>query len=80
MKKHSPTGDLAALHDLLDRIEAGELTIRRGNEDVTKQEVILLKAAIARCETILARTESERKPGESINYSGRSKRFSRSDK
>jgi hypothetical protein len=80
MNKPSPTEDLAALHDLLSRLETGELTLRRGYEDISKQEIGLLKAAITRLETILERMGSEQKSDEPINYSGRTRRFSRSDK
>ena len=80
MNKPRPTDNLAMLHDLLSRIETGELTIHRGGEDVSKQEIGPLKAAITRLETILQRIRSEQKSDKSINYSGRSKRFSRSDK
>jgi hypothetical protein len=77
MNKPSPAEDLAMLRDLLSRIEAGELTMRRGHQDVGKEEIGSLKAAITRLGAILEHRESERKSDESINYAGRTKRFSR---
>jgi len=80
MNKPSPTDDLAMLQELLSRIETGELTLHRGHEDVSKQETGPLKTAVTRLETTLQHIGSERKSDKSINFSGRSKRFSRSDK
>lgn len=75
-----PIDNLAALQDLLDRMEAGEMTLRRGQEDVSEHGIDVLRAAIARLETALERKGSDRKSEKPINYSGRTKRFSRGDK
>ena len=80
MKKPHPIDELAALHDLLSCLETGEMTLRRGNVDVSKREIGVLKPTIAYLEQILERIKSERKSERPINYSGRTKRFSRNDK
>jgi len=75
MNSAPPADELATLRNLLSRIETGELTLRRGNQDVGKHEINILKQEIARLEAILERVRLEGdKP---INYSGRTKRFSR---
>jgi hypothetical protein len=80
MKQPHPVEELAALHDLLNSLETGEMTLRRGNEDVSKHEIGVLKPAIAHLETILGRTKPYRKGEKPINYSGRTKRFSRNER
>lgn len=78
MNKPHPVQELEALHDLLNCLERGEMTLRRGNEDVTKHQIGVLASAIAHLETVLGLIKSERKS--EINYSGRTKRFSRNKK
>ena len=80
MNKPHPVEELSALKSFVDRLEAGEIILRRGDEDVSEHEIRVLKPAIARLETFLAGIKSERKSDKPINYSGRSKRFSRNDK
>jgi hypothetical protein len=80
MSKPPPIDDLSALRDLLDRLEAGEMTLRRGQEDVSEHGIDVLRTAVARLEAVLERKGSDRKSDKTINYSGRTKRFSRSDK
>ena len=80
MNKPHPIDELAALHDLLSCLETGEMTLRRGNVDVSKREIGVLKPTIAHLERILERIKSERKSERPINYSGRTKRFSKNDK
>jgi hypothetical protein len=77
MKSSPPAHELAALHDFIDRIETGELTLRRGNQDVGKQEIDVLKREIARLGKVLERVKSEGASDKPINYSGRTKRFSK---
>ena len=69
--------ELATFRDLLDRLETGELTLRRGNQDVSKQEIGVLKREIARLGKVLERIKSEGASDKPINYSGRTKRFSK---
>jgi hypothetical protein len=77
MNSFPPGDELATLRDLLNRIEAGELTLRHGDRDVSKQELSILKREIARLEKVLDRDNSQGdKP---ITYAGRTKRFSRND-
>jgi hypothetical protein len=80
MNKPHPIDELAALHDLLSCLETGEMTLRRGNVDVSKREIGVLKPTIAHLEQILERIKSERNSERPINYSGRTKRFSKNDK
>ena len=80
MNKPHPIDELAPLHDLLSCLETGEMTLRRGNVDVSKREIGVLKPTIAHLEQILERIKSERKSERPINYSGRTKRFSKNDK
>ena len=80
MNNPLPNKDLAALHDLISRLETGEIALRRGLEDVSEHGIGVLRAALARLETTLAHKESERKSDQPINYSGRTKRFTRGDK
>ena len=77
MNSFPPADELATLRDFLNRIETGELALRRGDQDVSKQEISVLKREIARLEKVLERVKSQSdKP---INYSGRTKRFSRDE-
>lgn len=80
MNNPPPIEDLAARHDLLSRLETGEIALRRGLEDVSEHGIGVLRAALARLDTTLARKEAERKSDQPINYSGRTKRFRRGDK
>jgi hypothetical protein len=75
MKSFSPTDELATIRNFLHRIETGELTLRRGNEDVSQHEINILKREIARLEEVLERIKLE--DDKPLNYSGRTKRFSR---
>ena len=72
--------ELATFRDLLDRLETGELTLRRGNQDVSKHEISVLKREIAHLEKVLERVKLEGGSDKPINYSGRTKRFSRENK
>jgi hypothetical protein len=72
--------ELATFRDLLDRLETGELTLRRGNQDVSKHEISVLKREIAHLEKVLERVKLEGGSDKPINYSGRTKRFSRDNK
>ena len=80
MNSRHPADQLASLRDLLNRLETGELTLRRADQDVSKQESSVLKSEIARLEKILERVKLEGASDKPINYSGRTKRFSRNDK
>jgi hypothetical protein len=55
MTKPHQKDELAMLRDLQKRLETGTLTMRRNREDVTQQEIGILKREIAHFETILAR-------------------------
>ena len=55
MTEPHPKNELATLRDLLNRLETGVLTMRRNHEDVTQQEIGILKLEIAHLETILTR-------------------------
>jgi hypothetical protein len=59
MNSAPPADELATLRNLLSRIETGELTLRRGNQDVSKHEISILKQEIARLEAILERVRLE---------------------
>lgn len=80
MNSRHPADELASLRDLLNRLETGELTLRRADQDVSKQESSVLRSEIARLEKILERVKLEGASDKPINYSGRTKRFSRNDK
>ena len=80
MNSRHPADQLASLRDLLNRLETGELTLRRADQDVSKQESSVLRSEIARLEKILERVKLEGASDKPINYSGRTKRFSRNDK
>ena len=59
MNSPPPADELATLRDLLNRLETGELTLRRGNQDVSKHESAVLKSEIARLEKVLERIKLE---------------------
>jgi len=80
MNSRRPADELASLRDLLDRLETGEFTLRRANQDVSKQESSVLRSEIARLEKVLERIKLEGASDKPINYSGRTKRFSRNDR
>jgi hypothetical protein len=75
MNSFSPADELATIRNFLHRIETGELTLRRGNQDVSQHETNILKREIARLEEVLERIRLE--DDKPLNYSGRTKRFSR---
>jgi ribosomal protein S2 len=77
---NTPADELATVRDLLNRLETGELTLRHGDQDVSRREIDVLKREVARLEKILKRVKSEGTSDKPINYSGRTKRFSRRDK
>ena len=77
MNSSPPADELATLRDFLERIETGELTLRRGNQDVSRQEIGVLKREIARLGKLLERVKSEGASDKPINYSGRTRRFSK---
>jgi hypothetical protein len=80
MNSRPPADELATLRDLLNRLETGELTLRRGSQDVSKHESSVLKSEIARLEKVLERIKLEGASDKPINYAGRTKRFLRNDK
>jgi HAMP domain-containing protein len=55
MAESHPADELANLRDLLRRLESGDLITRLKGEDVTKQEIGLLRREIARLEIVLKR-------------------------
>jgi hypothetical protein len=77
---NSPADELATFRNLLDRLETGELTLRCGEQDVSRREIDILKREIARLEKLLAPVKSKGTSDKPINYSGRTKRFSRREK
>jgi len=79
MNSFLPADELATLRDLLNRLETGELTLCRGNQDVSKHESGVLKSEITRLEKVLQRIKLEGAADKPINYSGRTKRFSRKE-
>jgi len=70
MNSPPPADELATLRDLLNRLETGELTLRRGNQDVSKHESSVLKSEIARLEKVLERIKLEGASNKPINYAG----------
>jgi hypothetical protein len=80
MNSFAPADELATFRDLLIRLEAGGLTLRRGNQDVSKHEIGVLKREIARLEKVLERIKLGGASDKPINYSGPTKRFSREDR
>jgi hypothetical protein len=77
MNSFPPADELATLRDFLNRIETGELTLRRGNQDVRKHRISVLKREIARLGKNIERVKLEGASDKPINYSGRTSRFSR---
>jgi hypothetical protein len=77
---NTPVDELATLRNLLNRLETGELTLRCGEQDVSRHEIGVLKPEIARLEKILEPVKSKETSDRPINYSGRTKRFSRREK
>jgi hypothetical protein len=54
--------ELANIRDFLQRLESGQLKLVRGLDDVTKEEISILKREIAFLEKRLARLKAKAAP------------------
>jgi hypothetical protein len=59
MDESRPANELAALRNLLERLQDGRLAIRRGKIDLNQYEISILKREIAHLERILSRSKVE---------------------
>jgi hypothetical protein len=58
MEKPTLNDELLTLRSLLERLETGDLTIRKSGKDVSQQEADILKKEIAALEKTLARLKA----------------------
>jgi hypothetical protein len=58
MEKSTLNDELVTLRSLLERLETGDLTIRKSGKDVSQQEADILKKEIAALEKTLARLKA----------------------
>jgi hypothetical protein len=62
MDEPNQVNELVNLRRFLKRLEANEMTLRRGGVDVTQHEISVLKREIDHLEQILARVKNQHDP------------------
>lgn len=58
MDEARPTDELAGLRQFLNKLESGDMSLRRKGVDVTQAEIAILKREIVHLEKIVARSGS----------------------